>query len=286
MTTKNQTATAGIRDMLVVVDLAGERNSAKLAVDLAGKSGSHLTGMAMAYDPITPAYSMAAPIPTDFMVSAREQAVGDAKQAASAFEEIARLAGLSVETVISDVMVGDGFGGVVDHGKLCDLVVIGQDDPDQREPLREVLTEALMFQAQVPTLVVPHTGPAEFTPDHAVLAWNGGTTAARAVRSAMPLLGMSKKVTVVIVEGGRKKQEIAGADLATYLARHELDVTVTTIARKPSGIGQTILDFVQDEGANWLVMGAFGHSRLREFILGGSTAHILKSMNVPVLMAH
>jgi len=97
---------------------------------------------------------------------------------------------------------------------------------------------------------------------------------------------MSKKVTVVTVEGGRKKQEIAGADLATYLARHELDVTVTTIARKPSGVGQTILDFVQDEGADWLVMGAFGHSRLREFILGGSTAHILKSMNVPVLMAH
>jgi nucleotide-binding universal stress UspA family protein len=286
MTTTRKTASTTIRDILVVVDLAGERNSAKLAVDLASKVGSHLTGLALAYDPITPAYSMAAPIPTDFMVSAREQAIEDAKNAGANFEEIARISGLSVETVVSDVMVGDGFGGVVDHAKLCDLVVVGQDDPDQREPLREVLTEAVMFQAQVPTLIVPHVGPAEFAADHAVIAWNGGTTAARAVRSAMPLLEMSKKVTVVIVEGGRKREEIVGADLATYLARHELDVTVTTIARKSSGIGQTIIDFVGDEGADWLVMGAFGHSRLREFILGGSTARMLKSMTTPVLMAH
>lgn len=282
----NKTTRSTIRDMLVVIDLAGERNSARLAVDLAGKLGAHLTGLALAYDPITPAYSMAAPIPTDFMVSAREQAVEDAKTAGSGFEEIARVAGLSVETRVSDVMVGDGFGGIVDSCKLSDLVVIGQDNPDQREPLRDVLTEAVMFQADVPTLLVPHSGPAEFTPDHAVIAWNGGTTAARAVRSALPLLAKSKKVTVVVVEGGRKRTEIAGADLAAYLARHDLNVTVRTISRAPSGIGQTILDFASDEGADWIVMGAYGHSRLREFILGGTTARILKSMTLPVLMAH
>lgn len=286
MTTAGKATNTTIRDMVVVIDLAGERNSAKLAVDLASRIGAHLTGLALAYDPITPAYSMAAPVPTDFMVSAREQAVADAKKAASEFEEIARRAGLSVATQISDVMVGDGFGGVVDHAKLCDLVVVGQDNPDQREPLREVLTEQVMFQAEVPTLLVPHSGPAEFKPDHAVIAWDGGTTAARAVRAAMPLLNLSKKVTVVIVEGGRKRTEMAGADLATYLARHDLDVTVRTIARSPSGIGQTILDFAGDEGADWMVMGAYGHSRLREFILGGTTARMLKSMTLPVLMAH
>lgn len=286
MTTSRKAAKSAIRDMLVVVDLAGERNSAKLAVDLAAKMRSHLAGLALAYDPITPAYSMAAPIPTDFMVSAREQAVEDAKKAAAGFEEIARIAGLSVETRVSDVMVGDGFGGIIDNCKLCDLVVVGQDNPDQREPLRDVLTEAVMFQAGVPTLLVPHAGPAEFKPDHAVIAWNGGTTAAGAVRAAMPLLDNAKKVTVVIVEGGRKRAEIPGTDLATYLARHDLDVTVRTIGRASTGIGQTILDFASDEGADWIVMGAYGHSRLREFILGGTTARILKSMTLPVLMAH
>jgi nucleotide-binding universal stress UspA family protein len=286
MTTTRKTAKTAIRDMLVVVDLAGERNSAKLAVNLAAKIDSHLTGLALAYDPITPAYSMAAPIPTDFMVSAREQAVEDAKKAAAGFEEIARVSGLAVETHVSDVLVGDGFGGVIDHAKLCDLVVVGQDNPDQREPLREVLTEAVMFQAEVATLLVPHAGPTEFKPDHALIAGNGGTTAARAVRAAMPLLQMSNKVTVVIVEGGRKRAEIAGADIATYLARHDLDVTVRTITRGPSGIGQTIIDFAGDEGADWMVMGAYGHSRLREFILGGTTARVLKAMPLPVLMAH
>lgn len=285
MTTTGKTNSA-IKDMLVVLDLAGERNSAKLAVDLAGRLGAHLTGLALAYDPITPAYSMAAPIPTDFMVSAREQALSDAKQAGAAFEEMARTAGLSVETTVSDVLVGDGFGGVVDRAKLCDLVVAGQDNPDQREPLREVLIEQVMFQAETPTLLVPFAGPPEFKSDHAMIAWDGSTKAARAVRAAMPLLKMSKKVLVVMVEGGRKKTEIAGADLATYLARHDLDVTVRTIPRASSGIGQTILDFAAAEAVDWLVMGAYGHSRLREFILGGTTARVLKSMTLPVLMAH
>ena len=286
MTATHKMTNSAIRDMLVVIDLAGERNSAKLAVDLARRFGAHLTGLALAYDPITPAYSMAAPIPTDFMVSAREQALEDAKKAAAAFEEIGRVAGLPIETRVSDVMVGDGFGGIIDHCKLSDLVVVGQDNPDKREPLREVLTEAVMFQASVPTLLVPHAGPDTFTPDHAVIAWNGGSTSARAVRAALPLLAHSKKVTVVIVEGGRRPAEVAGADIATYLARHELDVTVRTIARETSGIGSTLLNFVADEGADWMVMGAYGHSRLREFILGGTTARVLKSMTVPVLMAH
>ena len=275
-----------IRDMLVVVDLAGERNSAKFAADLARQIGAHLTGLALAYDPITPAYSMAAPIPTDFMVSAREQALADAKKAATAFEEIGRIAGIPVETRVSDVMVGDGFGGIIDHCKLTDLVIVGQDNPDQREPLREVLIEAVMFQASVPTLLVPHAGPSAFKPDHAVIAWNGGTAAARAVRAGLPWLALTRKVTVVIVDDGRRRPDVPGADIATYLARHELDVTVRVIARAPAGITQTLLDFAAGEGADWMVMGAYGHSRLREFILGGTTAKMFKAMNLPVIMAH
>jgi nucleotide-binding universal stress UspA family protein len=286
MANEKQAATKSIKDILAVVDLAGERNSAKLAADLARRIGSHLTGLALAYDPITPAYSMAAPIPTDFMVTAREQALADAKKAATAFEEIGRVAGIPVETRVSDIMVGDGFGGIIDHCKLTDLVVVGQDNPDQREPLREVLTEAVMFQAAVPTLLVPHAGPSEFTGNHAIVAWNGGTTAARAVRAALPLLRLGKKVTAVMIDDGRRRPDIPGADIGTYLARHDLDVTVRTIARSPTGIAQTLLDFAADEGADWLVMGAYGHSRLREFILGGTTARILKAMNIPVFMAH
>ena len=286
MKAPKKSASKTIRDLLVVVDLAGERNSAKLAADLASQIGAHLTGLALAYDPITPAYSMAAPIPTDFMVSAREQAVADARKAAAAFEEIGRIAGIPVETRVSDVMVGDGFGGIIDHCKLTDLVIVGQDNPDQREPLREVLIEAVMFQASVPTFLVPHAGPATFKPDHAVVAWNGGSTAARVVRAALPLLALTKKVTVVMVDDGRRRPEVPGADIATYLARHELDVTVRTVARAPAGVSQTLLDFAADEGADWMVMGAYGHSRLREFILGGTTAKMLKIMNLPVFMAH
>jgi nucleotide-binding universal stress UspA family protein len=183
-------------------------------------------------------------------------------------------------------MFGDGFAGLIEHCKLTDLVVIGQDNPDQPEPLRDVLTEALMFQAGVPTLLVPRDGPAEFRPGHAMIAWNGGSTAARAMRAALPLLQLARKVTVVVVEDGKRRADMAGADAATYLARHGFDVTVRTIMRQPTGIGQTLIGFVQEVGGDWLVMGAYGHSRIREFILGGTTASILKAMTVPVLMAH
>jgi len=184
-------------------------------------------------------------------------------------------------------MFGDGFAGLIEHCKLTDLVVIGQDNPDQPEPLRDVLTEALMFQAAVPTLLVPREGVTEFKPDHAMIAWSGATTSARAVRASLPLLSLAKKATVVIVDDGRVKLEGApGADLATYLARHEVDVSVRTVGRLQSGVGATLLGFAADENVDWMVMGAYGHSRLRQFILGGTTRSVLTSMTIPVLMAH
>lgn len=274
-----------VRDILVIVDRDEEHRATMVAADLAQRAGAHLTGLALSLEPFVPTYTIAAPIPTNFVVTAREQSIEAAKQSMSAFEAIGQQAGISFEARIGESVAGDGFTAVVRNAVLADLAVIGQDNPDRPEPLRDALIEALLFDAGISTLVVPYTGAKEFVPDVALVAWNGSAAAGRAVRAAMPLLSMAREVLVVIVDEGRGSPGEPGADIGAYLARHDLNVTVRTIDND-NGPGQTILAFAARSEANWVVMGAYGHSRLRELLLGGATRHILGNATLPVLMSH
>ena len=275
-----------IRDITAIVDSGGERRAAKVAAELARVSDAHLTGLALAVDPLVPVYTVAAPIPTDFIVAAHEQGVADAKAALEAFDKIGRAAGVTSEGRVVESISGD-FSGLVRNALLTDLAVVGQNDPDREEPLRDALIEALLFQCGLPTLLVPHSGAREFRADKAVIAWNGSPQSARAVRAAMPLLAMAKSVLVAIVDEGAPPAGLEqGAGIGAYLARHDLDVTVRTIANAHEGAGQAVLTLAADEEASWLVMGAYGHSRIRQFLLGGVTRHVLGNATIPVLMAH
>ncbi len=277
---------SSVRDILVIVDLGGERRAAVVAADLARRTGAHLTGLSVIYDPMIPVYTFAAPIPTDFVVAARDQSVADAKAALAAFEAIGEQAGIPVESRTGESMSGDGFVTIVRNAIFADIAVVGQDDPDRPEPTRESVIEALLFQAGVPTLVVPFVGVREFVPDKVVVAWNGSPAAGRAVRAAMPLLATAKEVLVAMVDEGREHVGEPGAEIGAYLARHDLNVTVRTIGNMPNGAGQALLSFAADEKADWMVMGAYGHSRLREFLLGGVTRHSLANATLPILMSH
>ena len=103
----------------------------------------------------------------------------------------------------------------------------------------------------------------------------------------MPLLRRSKAVEIVLVSGGRdKKDEIAGVDIGEHLARHDLAVEVKRLVAEDVDVANTILSYAADCAADFIVMGGYGHSRLREFVLGGATRGMLESMTVPVLMSH
>jgi nucleotide-binding universal stress UspA family protein len=103
----------------------------------------------------------------------------------------------------------------------------------------------------------------------------------------MPLLRLSKSVIVAIVdEGAPPADEAQGADVGAYLARHGLNVEVRSVANAHEGAGAALLNLAADEDASWLVMGAYGHSRIRQFLLGGVTRSILDRATIPVLMAH
>ena len=120
-----------------------------------------------------------------------------------------------------------------------------------------------------------------------MICWDGGRAAARAVADALPLLKKAKQVEVVIIsDKPGKNDEVPGADLGQHLARHGLKVDVKRITSPDIDVPSTILSHAADLSADMIVMGGYGHSRLREFVLGGATLGLLESMTVPVLMSH
>lgn len=274
-----------IKDILTIVDLAGDQPAAKFALDLAGRCSAHVTGLSLAFEPVIPAFA-AAPLPADFVESAHKQAISAAEDAEGGFAELARVASVKSETRIAELLTGGPLEPVLQHCRLTDMVVVCQDNPDQPEPMRELLIETILFESGVPVLLVPYIGATKSNPQNVLVAWDGSTTATRAVHAALPMLSMADKVTVLVVEKRASSHGHAGADIATYLARHDLNVTVDVITNPQTGIADTLLNYVSDHGNDMVVMGGYGHSRMREFLFGGATREILASMTVPVLMAH
>jgi nucleotide-binding universal stress UspA family protein len=135
-------------------------------------------------------------------------------------------------------------------------------------------------------LVVPYVGEPVVKGEHVLVCWDGGREAARAATDALPFLREARKVTVLTVNTGAAPSEVPGADIALYLARHGVK---SEAARTPAGgidPGNVILSRAFDYGVDLIVMGAYGHSRVREILLGGATRAILRQMTVPVLMSH
>ncbi|MGX1307478.1 nucleotide-binding universal stress UspA family protein [Amorphus suaedae] len=273
-----------IRDIVVVTDLSGDQKPARLAVDLAEKTDAHVTGMAPALEPITPAY-LAGPLPADILDRAREASEEVADKALAAFNEIVRVQGVSGEASRFRLIEG-AASGLIHRVRMSDLAVIGQDAPDSNEPARAALIEALLFETGVPVMVVPYISKGSFNARHMMVAWDGSVTASRAVHAALPLMKLADKITVIIVDSGQRFAGEPGADVALYLSRHGLDVSIEQVPAVSGDVSAALLNFVSDRGVDIAVMGGYGHSRFREFVVGGATRGMLDAMTVPVVMAH
>jgi nucleotide-binding universal stress UspA family protein len=167
-----------------------------------------------------------------------------------------------------------------------DLSVVAQAEPE-KSAVEEVIAEAALFESGRPVIVVPYIQKGPFKLDQVMVCWDGSRAAARAIGDAVPLLKQSKRVEIVIVANERgKEDEIAGADLGEHLARHDLNVEVKRTVLGDIDVADILLSHAADSGADFMVMGGYGHSRLREFVLGGVTRSIFRTMTVPVLMAH
>ncbi len=136
-----------------------------------------------------------------------------------------------------------------------------------------------------PVIALPFAGEFKTLGRRVLVAWNGSREAARATHDALPFLTQADKVMVLSVNA-TGEEHIPGADISTHLARHGVGVEIHNRVQGNIGVGDAILNAASDYGADLLVIGAYGHSRLRELVLGGVTRHLLRHMTVPVLMSH
>jgi nucleotide-binding universal stress UspA family protein len=276
-----------IKDIVVHLSTGANHDpAADCAASVASMFGAHLAAVAFAYDPVVPPTFMGEVIPADLIESQRQEAETKAKAAVAKLEERARREGISVQTgILNASLVGaaDLFSRIA---RRFDLSIVKQGEADKAEP-QDLLIEGALFESGRPVLVVPYIHKGALKLERAMICWDGSRAAARAVGDALPILERSKSIEVVVVVGERgKSDELPGADIGHHLARHGLKVEVKRIVSGDLDVANTILSHAADNATDFIVMGGYGHSRLREFVLGGVTRAILETMTVPTLMSH
>lgn len=175
--------------------------------------------------------------------------------------------------------------------RYADLVVAGQEDPDDPEAyIADYFPEMLLMTSGRPVLFIPCTGVFPTLGANIMVAWNGSRESARAVQDAMPLLQRAEKVTVVSLNESKDEpgiHPIPGADIGLLLARHNVNAEVAALdGVNDVPMGDMLISHASELGADLVVMGAYGHSRWQELVMGGATRTMLESMRVPVLMSH
>jgi nucleotide-binding universal stress UspA family protein len=175
---------------------------------------------------------------------------------------------------------------ITEMSRLYDLNIVAQ--PDRSNPSQaDFLSEAVLFGSGRPVLIVPYITHAPIKTDRVLVCWDGGLPAARAVHNAMPFLRKAKTIDVVTVnEQKNANGEASSAALIGHLARRDLAATAYRLTADGPNIHNAILSLAADNDTDLIVMGGYGHSRLREFILGGTTRGMFESMTVPTLVSH
>lgn len=253
------------------------------ALRLADAFGAHLTGRFAQNAALLPTYAMAE------AGAAAVQFEEDARaEAAAKAEGEFRAAAARTPTVSAEWRdaKGDLPGDPAAAARCADLVVAGQPDPDS--PLQRTAAGDLLLSAGRPVLFVPYAGRFPTVGRRVLVAWNDSRESARAVADALPFLRRAQSVHVVRFETGRAGAPAGGtaSDIALHLARHGVKVQLAAERIADIEVGEQMLSRAADLEADLIVMGAYGHSRVRESVLGGATRTLLDAMTVPTLMSH
>ena len=219
------------------------------------------------------------------VVARRLGEFGDAQHAA---EKAFRTTAAGIATVDWRAPAGAPIDAAVAHGRCTDLFILGQRDAATAR-FDEALVSNVLLSSGRPTLVVPQTGAPASVGENVLVAWNGGREAARAIGDALPLLERAKRIDILAVDDDGEPdvaERLAGARLGAWLHAHGIAAGVERHEVRDIGIGEWLLDRAADLGSDLIVMGGYGHARMRELVLGGVTRTVLRSMTVPVFMAH
>jgi nucleotide-binding universal stress UspA family protein len=267
------------------------RNEALLnvAADIARDFDAHVIGHYVI--PAVEIYGADGFVTMPVVFEGRRDHFGDAASTVrKSFEVAITNAGLRGHFEQVDASVSDIASIVVEHARRVDLAIVGQSDQGGNAMLESDFVERLLLSTGRPTLVVPRKGKADLKGDIAIVGWNNSREAARAAFDAVALLRSMREVRIAWVDPEaefRSPGPLPGAEIAESLSRHGIKPIVEPLSTGGTkGAGEALLQKASDEGAAFIVMGAYGHSRLREFILGGATRAVLDAMNCPILFSH
>lgn len=269
-----------IKDILVHVDLSPACDErVRLAMRLAKRFKANLIGAfgLPSSEMVAPPESGAAAIAVVTWLAELEEA---AARLGQQFVANLRDAGIDGTWVAKHGPAGLEIARLA---RMTDLVVLGQRDPDHSTAL--TTPEDVVLACGRPVLMVPYAGRFDDVGENAIIAWNGSRESARAAHDGLPLLGRAKKVLVLSINPEPDQEELRDG-LVRNLIHHGLDASSETHVVNGASPAEVVLSHVANIGGDLVVMGAYGHSRLRETILGGMTRDILRGMTVPVLMAH
>lgn len=256
------------------------------ALSVAAMFGAHLDGVVCTYQTINPAMAVG---PTAAVFALPTEYNTDPQRANSRLEQfvaVAAQAGIAAgRGCVSDTPFLANRT-LAETSRLYDLAIVAQAD-SARPTHDSALPEALLFGSGRPMLLVPyiHSGPLKT--GRALICWDGSSQAARAVCDALPFLERAQAIDVVSVNGNdAAPSEISAEKLLAHLARRGLSANLQQAVAESSNIHNVILSLAADLNSDFLVMGGYGHSRLREVILGGVTRGILESLTIPALISH
>lgn len=273
-----------IKDVVVNLTVGADTSPAvDYAISVAAVFDAHLTGVAFLHNPILPV-SATGNIPAEVIVAQRDyQAAINA--AREYFANASKRAGVTAKPLIlsaSLVSAAHQFGGIA---RYFDMAIVAQAEPETNAIERNIV-EAALFDSGRPVIIVPYIQKAPIKLDQVMLCWDGSREAARAVGDATPFLMKAKRVEVVIVAEPSERDQIEGVDIGAHLARHGLNVKVKRTPVGDIDVANVLLSHAADADVDFIVMGGYGHSRLREFVLGGVTRSMLRTITAPVLMSH
>ncbi|MCY6379670.1 universal stress protein [Hoeflea prorocentri] len=224
--------------------------------------------------------------PEYYINDRRSEMVRTTDKRVDALEQLARKAGVSV-SVIANNLERSAISVVVGkHALFSDMVLI----PHARVPGNPICTEAfngILFTAGIPVLVLGEDEDVRYPFKRIVIAWNFEPEAVRAIHRSLQILEDAEDVRVVLVDPDHRIYGASpGDDIATFLTRHGLPVTVDVISSAEKDVADALLKHAADKDADLVVMGAYGHSRFQQWLLGGTTRDILQNASCPVFMVH
>lgn len=275
-----------LKDLLVHIDSSPSCPARlDLAIDLAQSNDAHLTGIYVIG--LAPIHQFAEADLGPELIEAHDHYIRQAAEdTARMFSEHVDRAGLVAEWRCVEGNVSDV---VALNARYADFAILGQRNTERLDPgTAPELPGIIILDVGRPVLIVPHQGSFDAIGKRVLVAWNASRGAARAVNDALPILQGADEVLILAVNplsGITGHGEIPGADIALHLSRHGVKAEAQEIDVEKGGIGDMLLSRAADFSADLLVTGAFGHSRLRELVLGGVTRYLLGHMTIPLLMS-